>query len=178
LWDLLGSTAERLLQQCELPVLIARSLQPGPPQAIIASVDTGELAAPIVAAARDLCGRFDARLMLLHVLDSQLAGRVRLLYRDAGADRYELDLRAAGREWLEGLARDAGLAAGDVAIELPLGSPSYEALVAAERFGADLIVIGASGSGEVANVLLGSVSRSVLRGATHSVLVVPAAAAS
>jgi nucleotide-binding universal stress UspA family protein len=60
----------------------------------------------------------------------------------------------------------------DVEIEVPDKSPVAGILGAAERFQADVIVVGWRGHGAVRRLLMGSVSRGVVRGATCAVLVV------
>lgn len=71
-------------------------------------------------------------------------------------------------------AAESGVAAHPVAI---LGDPVVELPAYAERMAADLIVIGSRGLGGVTGVLLGSVSRGVLKHATRPVLIVRAAPA-
>ena len=71
-------------------------------------------------------------------------------------------------------AAESGVAAHPVAI---LGDPVVELPAYAERMAADLIVIGSRGLGGVTSVLLGSVSRGVLKHATRPVLIVRAARA-
>ena len=56
------------------------------------------------------------------------------------------------------------------------GRPADEIVAYADSIGADLIVIGSRGRGAVAGVLLGSVSRDVLRESRTPVVVVPSAA--
>ena len=60
----------------------------------------------------------------------------------------------------------------DVEIEIVDKTPVEGILGEAERFGADLVVLGWRGHGAVRRLLMGSVSRGVVRGATCGVLVV------
>jgi nucleotide-binding universal stress UspA family protein len=60
----------------------------------------------------------------------------------------------------------------DVEIEVPDKSPVEGILGEAKRFQADVIVVGWRGHGAVRRLLMGSVSRGVVRGATCAVLVV------
>ena len=57
------------------------------------------------------------------------------------------------------------------------GDPADEIVAYADTVDADLIVVGSRGHGALASVLLGSVSRGILREARRPVLVVRAAAA-
>ena len=76
---------------------------------------------------------------------------------DHAHERVAADLRAAGLS---------------VETAIVHGKPQRAILNAAERFGADLIVVGARDQGPLAATLLGSVSRSVVEDAASSVLVV------
>jgi len=60
----------------------------------------------------------------------------------------------------------------DVEIEIVDKTPVQGILGEAERFGADLVVLGWRGHGAVRRLLMGSVSRGVVRGAACGVLVV------
>ena len=60
--------------------------------------------------------------------------------------------------------------------EVVAGRPADEIVAYADSIGADLIVIGSRGLGSVAGVLLGSVSRGVLRESRTPVVVVPSTA--
>jgi nucleotide-binding universal stress UspA family protein len=64
--------------------------------------------------------------------------------------------------------RDAGLT---VKTSTVSGNPERAVVADAERFGADLVVVGARRQGSIAATLLGSVSRAVVEGASCSVLV-------
>lgn len=57
--------------------------------------------------------------------------------------------------------------------EVVAGRPADEIVAYADSIGADFIVIGSRGRGAVAGVLLGSVSRDVLRESRKPVVVVP-----
>jgi nucleotide-binding universal stress UspA family protein len=61
---------------------------------------------------------------------------------------------------------------------LLVDSPGHGVVAAAEKAGADLIVVGARGLGKFKRVLLGSVSERVIHNATCPVLVVKAGARS
>ena len=57
--------------------------------------------------------------------------------------------------------------------EVVAGRPADEIVTFADSIGADLIVIGSRGRGSMAGVLLGSVSRDVLRESRTPVVVIP-----
>lgn len=70
--------------------------------------------------------------------------------------------------------REAGVT---VETRIVAGKPAHAILAEAERFGADLIAVGARRQGSIAAMLLGSVSRAVVEGAACSVLVAQRTAA-
>lgn len=84
-------------------------------------------------------------------------------------------LTAADAESLEDALSVA--AEGDVDADTMLlrGDPADEIVAYADSVDADLIVVGSRGHGRIANTLLGSVSRGVLRESRRPVLVVRAA---
>ena len=67
-------------------------------------------------------------------------------------------------------AQEHGVAA---RTKLLVGNPSDEIVTHADSIGADLIVVGSRGLGAFGRMLLGSVSRGVLRESRRPVLVVP-----
>jgi nucleotide-binding universal stress UspA family protein len=81
-----------------------------------------------------------------------------------------LDLREA-RLGLAKAARRVAEAGVPVETELLEGDPAEQVLELARRRDVDLIVVGSRGRRRIAEALLGSVSRAVVRGADRSVLV-------
>jgi len=141
-----------------------------PPQSVIVvGMDFTELALKAMDSALALAGRFDASLLMLHVLNpfftSGLANRItRNKARTEARRRAEIDLRNLA------LAKSNP----DVTIKCLVrhGVPEYEILRAAERLDASLIVLGHQPRSSLSRLILGSVSRSVLTAAPCPVLVV------
>ncbi|MEX0891777.1 MAG: universal stress protein [Gemmatimonadota bacterium] len=170
-WNALGSTAERLLHSSPVPVLLARSPSRKETERMLIALDESPMTAQILEWAAAL-GRERAEMILLHVLDPAVVGRVRLVSADRGAMKFEEQLRGGTRSWLLEQAGSVGLPEERVEISVALGRPGHEIIAAAERHDVDLIVMGSRGSRPIGQRALGSVARSVLRGATCSVLVV------
>lgn len=73
------------------------------------------------------------------------------------------------------MAHSAGLAAETQLIETYVGRAGSEVTQAAQKWGADLLVVGTHGRKGFAHLLMGSVAENVMRTATMSVLLVRAA---
>jgi nucleotide-binding universal stress UspA family protein len=169
IWSILGSTAEHVLEHAPVAVLLATGLPDGPPATILAPTDSSDFNREVLAAARDLAARFDARVVPFHVFDPMLYGRVQMASTRRADGEGELTMSAEAwiRERVAELRFDPDRTDPRVAV----GSPSYEILAAAQREAAQLIVMGSRSAGSLSRALLGSVARAVLRGATCPVLV-------
>lgn len=175
-WKRIGSTADRLIRQVRVPVLIATGALTEPPRRILAAVDDGDIGHELLRASQSLAMRFGAELIAMHVLSERMRAYavagvpvitdVAALH--ASADR---DIRGAAEEWLGDALRDVG--ATDAAhVEIRIGDAGHEILAAAEQLDVDLIIIGSYGSDAVARNGTGGVTRFVVRGTRRPVLVV------
>lgn len=169
-WDLLGSTAEQAVRESPVPVLVARGLPQEAPRRILAAVSASEVGPHVLEWTKLLADRFDAEVAALFVLSPMLYGRMHRLAAGSAVGE-EAGVERGAREWLEERLKDAGLA-GSAAVTT-WGDPGHEILAAADRFGAELIVLGSRGTRTLGRGLLGTVTRAVLRGGTVPVLVVP-----
>lgn len=120
-----------------------------------------------------------AQLKLVVVLDEGVSDytAAEIAWVDRG--KWHKELLADARKALEtGMARlqDAGLEGDSEVIAAPKGGVGEVIVEAAERWQADLLVIGSHGRHGVERLLLGSVSESVVRNGRLPVLVVPAIA--
>ena len=135
-------------------------------QSILVSTDGSETATLAVRAASEISSGTGARLHLVHVW--QGAPPVRTI-----ADE---PVREPEQEAIELLRRQEWQAktAGATVIEkhLRAGRPAEEIAALSEEVGADLIVVGSRKMGTLGRLVLGSVSREVVRGASRPVLIV------
>lgn len=160
-----GSTACNAARALDVPVLIVGPSQP-PYRRVLAAVDLSEAASLVVEIADDIAGTFGSELRLLHVLPP-----IPEVDPDQAFDRSEL--REVAMEHLESLAQPLTRvpAAGGIAVE---EGPIAEAIAAAcRRTDADLLVIGAHGSGQVSSLLLGTTTERLIGELPTSLLVVP-----
>lgn len=172
---LLGSTAERVLFESRVPVLIARKVGDSPPRHLLAAVDPSEVVPDVLAWAGALLGRFDATITVLNVVNRVLlADELTGLPTARTLQRVEDEATTAIRRWLEGVVRKAGLPPSRVEAKVIVGDPSYEIISEAARDGAtDLVLLGSKGGDIARTPLIGRIVNKVVRSAPCSVLVVP-----
>ena len=139
---------------------------------ILVAVDGSEHARRAALFARDLALQTDSDLSILVVVTPPSSFAIPLF--DAVSITYtqpDPDHLAAAQRLIDALIADLGH--GRAVPHVFVGPDPSDAIVAeAGRLEADLIVLGARGLGLARQLLLGSVSESVLRSATRPVLVV------
>jgi nucleotide-binding universal stress UspA family protein len=171
---LLGSVSSEVVDHAPCPVLVARGRSLS--RAVFATDDS-----PSAQAAEAILSRWPVFAGLpIHVLSvaevvhpwttgiaPTMYGQVLNAYaaelRESKAQHQRIATDAAGRLRESGRRVDSEMRDGDAAGEI---------IAAAEKRGADLIVLGSRGRTGLARLLLGSVARNVLSGSTASVLVV------
>ena len=136
---------------------------------ILLAVDFFENGKAVVDRARDLADKYQAKLSIIHVVDS-----MPITDSGFGADvPFNLDLTAElmaeAKKKLATLAENLGVAEDSRWLEM--GSPKTEIIRVAEENNVDLIVIGSHGRHGLA-LLLGSTANGVLHHATCDVLAV------
>lgn len=140
---------------------------------LLTAIDFSPQTGKVMDAARYLATALEAELWLVHAAAPEPVVR-----RYGAADRQDRDKTA--REYREehrliqeaaADARDAGIKATGLLVQ---GPPAKMILKEAADLDADMIIVGSHGFGAVLGLLLGSVSKTVLRKAGCPVLVVPA----
>jgi len=162
-------------------------------QKILYATDLSEAAKPAFAYAASMAARYDAGLVILHVIDEQpgldekIIGYVRAEQWEEIKKRNEDDARAAliGKistrtligEALDRFAKDAQQEMEEVSfrtdgVYVVHGNPVEQILEQSREHGCDLIVMGTHGQGTLADAMIGSTARRVVRRSTIPVLVV------
>ena len=173
----LGSTADRIVRQATISVLVATQPRQSIPKRLLVAVDDADITSKILERVRALSETFDARVTLLHVWSNSLYSYVASMshataHDEAKAQREIQDeIQREGERWLETLAR-TGLDRARVDVLVTHGNAGDETLRVAEETRPDLIVLGRRGSGLVGPALMGSTVATVLHGARCPVLVV------
>jgi nucleotide-binding universal stress UspA family protein len=129
----------------------------------VSQSDSGEASLKVAAG---LAGKTGAKLMLLNVI-----GDIPNLVANQLPSNYTETMEKSSAEALDEVASRNGLASGSYEVQTSHGQIYHEIIEAAEKGGADLIVI-ASHQPDVSDYLLGSTAGKVVRHAHCSVLVV------
>jgi nucleotide-binding universal stress UspA family protein len=151
---------------------------------IVAATDGSDVADRAVDFAADLASKFAAELVLVYVIErsapvSSSAGGARTIpvlgtmTRTEDTSLPEALQEAAHDVLAKALARAEGRGAGHVDMELRAGEPADTLIAAAKEHEADVMVLGKSGRGRLAGLLLGSVSQKVVTNASWAVIIVP-----
>ena len=170
-----GSTAEGILRLTMLPVFIAREQQPAIATTftrIVVAIDNSDPSDAAIELATKLAVIHGSRLAFCHVVDENT------LYEEAA--NYGGATYPVLHEWLDEatiLSRTAaeqaeGTGIRSVETAVLTGNPAAEILKFAAAQGSDLIVVGAHGRRGLRHLLLGSVTNTLVRRSTTSVLVV------
>lgn len=180
----LGSTAERVVRQARLPVLVVRLAPRATYRRPALALDLDQAAHEVVRLALLLLPPPRPRIEVIHAFDDPYP---RFVYPSLSEDEAEMrigELRANAADALAKLLA-AGLVKAKVQPEdrpswkthVQYGSPRIVVERAIEKAGTDLLVLGTHGYSGAAHVFLGTVAGDLLRAARCDVLVVPPAPA-
>jgi nucleotide-binding universal stress UspA family protein len=163
----LGGVAERIVRHAHCPVLVACPQAGGP---VIAATDFSDAALPAVRWGAAEASRRGVKFVLLHSIDLFVPP---LDSPEGSISQMTVTLIEARRE--EALARMAPIEAEfkpSGGVLLTEGPADDAILGAAERLGAELVVVGTHGRTGLRRLALGSVAEGVVRRAHCSVMVV------
>lgn len=136
---------------------------------ILVPTDFSDCARPAIRYGAELAEKFDAELILLHVVpDSVLALPDAVMPNPAP----NADLNALTDSGKQGLANLIATEKLTARAEVRIGSPAGEIVAAAGDLHADLVCIATHGRDGLARVILGSVAEQVVRHAPCPVLTV------
>ncbi|NLE10400.1 MAG: universal stress protein [Actinobacteria bacterium] len=168
---ILGTTAERLVRKSPGPVLVTNAPPRGPYEHALVPVALGPSPLPVLQLAMSVASSAD--ITIFHA--SSVPYEARLHY--AGVAGEEIDrLRAEARRQalseIDALVEGAGDTTRLFRRSVEHGGAAQLILQKATELQVDLIVMGKQGESTLEKMLLGSVTRHVLSGATCDVLVV------
>jgi len=169
----LGSVSTKVSHLTECTVITVGTEIPRKVDRILVAVDGSEHSTRAAETARVLARGYDAELDILNIVPiSKFAPFGVSEVEGLGLDRLADTLREYGEQIIDHAAQmgaDLGLAA---TTAIAAGDPATRIAERADRTGADVICIGRRGLGNVAGLLLGSVSHSVAHGAAQTVVTV------
>lgn len=169
---LLGSTAERAIREASVPVLVANGSETARPHRVLVAVDDSLAGFRALRWAADLARALEVELVAVHVVDAALTGAVAI----ASAPQEEASARAAlvaaSQTWLHEQVADLGLPAGPVRLDVRIGHPADEVVLAAREAEADILAIGRNATEP--RLTRTSIADLVLRANTAATVVVPA----
>jgi nucleotide-binding universal stress UspA family protein len=160
-------TALQVSHLSHLPVLAVPESGGRLPKKLVGAVDFSEFSRAAIRHAITIC-QPGAELHLAHVLPGKLKDLDGWMNDLLGTLRQEASKQLD--EWARQFDGENGITVIPHNLE---GSPGAELIGLAEAIGADLIAAGSHGTGFLGRVLMGSVSRRLLRSADCSVLVAP-----
>jgi nucleotide-binding universal stress UspA family protein len=135
---------------------------------ILVTTDFSETSYAAFDLAREVAGRFEASIVLLHVLDAQLPP---LVFETSGIGVGQFEKARADQS--ESRIKEAAARLGpDVETLVVCGTPHIEIVRIAEDKSIDLIVIATHGRGFLSHAILGSTAERVVRRAGCPVLTV------
>lgn len=169
---LLGSTAERAVRESSCAVLIAAGGEHGKPKRILVAVDDSPAGQKALTWAARLAKDQNAELIAVNVVDSMLAGAVRMGGATAEREKAIAQLRAESDRWLHEATAGIELPTGKLRLVVRVGHPADEVVNAGREAGADVLVVGRNATG-VTNTL-GSIADFVIRASTTTTVVIPA----
>jgi nucleotide-binding universal stress UspA family protein len=161
-----GSTRRSLMCMKNSLSPLARSQRPL--RTVLIGTSLGSESEQVVRAGLAVARKTGARVVLVHALHLEP-----LPVAFGAGPLLERELIAAGTEGLARQTARLGLGAPELAVSIArVGAPHRVLAEAAKRHNADLLVVGATGSGPLAAELLGSTADRVLRQAPCPVLIV------
>lgn len=176
----LGSTAERVVRQSKLPVLVVRSSPRTPYRRPALALDLDQAAHEVVRVMLRVLPPESRRVDVIHAFDVPYKGLVYPSLSEDEAEAQKDALRARAARELTGLLASATAEADLRPEEEPFwktrvlyGSPRIVVEKAIKKADADLLVLGTHGYSGAAYAFLGTVAGDLLRAAPCDVLVVP-----
>lgn len=133
---------------------------------IMAACDFSEYAPQVVSQAVDLARDLKASLMVVNIInqrDVDMMRKVSLDYPAFQFEKYLEDQENERLEMMDKLAADAGGSGLDIQKVIRVGVPFKALLQVIEDKGADLLVMGTKGRGNLAGVLFGSTAEKMFR---------------
>jgi nucleotide-binding universal stress UspA family protein len=135
-------------------------------KSLMVACDFSEYTPQIVSYSVDLAKELKAKLLVVNIInqrDVEMMRKVSLQAPEFKIDKYLEDLERERLELMDGLVNDAGGAGLDIEKVIRVGVPFKALLEVIEDQGADMLVMGTKGRGNLIGVLFGSTAEKVFR---------------
>jgi nucleotide-binding universal stress UspA family protein len=168
---MLGSTAERLVRKSDLPLLVVKQPPHEPYRRVMVAVDFTPASLAALDLARAVAPHAD--IVLLHAYDVPYENWMQSVEVGEDAMRhYQQAARQRALQETQAFLESAGLTVADLPTVVLKGDPTLRILEQEQELDCDLIVVGKQGETVPEELLLGSVTKHVLRQSQSDVLVV------
>lgn len=134
---------------------------------ILVAVDHSEVSTRALAAARELASLSHGEVWVLHLREREMMGKTGMMTSAESSDEAGTAVNDAVAELTQ-----AGIKAHGVVRDTVFGYAAREIVSDAAGLGADVIVMGSRGRGDLAGLVLGSTAHKVIHLADRPVLVV------
>lgn len=134
---------------------------------ILVAVDHSEVSMRALAAARELASLSHGEVWVLHLREREMMGKTGMMTSAESSDEAGTAVNDAVAELTQ-----AGIKAHGVVRDTVFGYAAREIVSDAAGLGADVIVMGSRGRGDLAGLVLGSTAHKVIHLADRPVLVV------
>ena len=168
---ILGTTAERLLNKRQRPVLVTKRAPHGPYRRVLVPVDFSPSSTAALALAARVAPKAD--IIVVHAFEVPFEGSLALAgVSEREMQEYRISARQQALDDIARLEKETAAEAQHYMRVVEHGGAAPLILAQATERDVDLIVMGKHGRSLVEETLLGSVTRHVLSDATCDVLVV------
>lgn len=135
-------------------------------KSLMVACDFSEYTPQIVSYSVDLAKELKAKLLVVNIInqrDVEMMRKVSLQAPEFKIDKYLEDLERERLELMDGLVNDAGGTGLDIEKVIRVGMPFKALLEVIKDQGADMLVMGTKGRGNLIGVLFGSTAEKVFR---------------
>jgi nucleotide-binding universal stress UspA family protein len=170
----IGTTAERLVQQSDFPLLVAVESPTADYRKTLLAIDFDEASRSVGRKALAM-GIFDhTDVVVMHAFDAPAQGMMRrAMMHSEEIDDYIESEGSVAADRLEQLRDELGLPRTEHSVVALTGGPARTILQSAQSEGCDLILLGATQRRGLERALVGSVTADVIRDAHRDILIVP-----
>jgi len=169
-----GTTAERIMRQGSLPVLMVNRPPASNYRRIVVSVDLSDISSQALCAAKQLGLFSGAQVIVFHAFDAMLTTLASASVSQERIQEHLADATMNARREVEDFLSGIDLSGVKYSISVQEGAPVLALKNAVKSLNADLVVLGTRGrSGGIVKFILGSVAEEAIRELEGDVLVVP-----